>query len=195
MTNADKSKEYLVLYQIPAGLQPKDTNIEFIGITPTKEVIWLQNGTSHYFKDLPLHVFRKLTELYLSDAPAVLHISTISKKLVRQVELYTYYLFGGIDNIPDYRNGILSTSENFTENEHCISRTFANKIFSINGNVLNQRDLTIINLIKKDTPDKVIADNLGISMSTLDFHKRNLFKKANVLTKVALVNAVNYAGL
>ncbi|KAB8153396.1 hypothetical protein EZY14_009190 [Kordia sp. TARA_039_SRF] len=54
---------------------------------------------------------------------------------------------------------------------------------------LNTRDKKILQYIVNGELDKVIADNLNITMSTLDSHKRRLFEKigANGKTNAAVI--------
>lgn len=176
---------------IVAGILPSDANIEFVGITDTKEVLWFQHGNNHYFKDLPEDIYQKLEEKYLSDAPAVKHLSGEYPELRRQVEVYTFYLYGDLDTIPDYANGKLGESENIFFGTECPSLDFDNKHITVNGVELNKRELTIIEMIKDEATDKQIAARLGIAIPTLDYHKRNLFKKAGVMTKAGLINIIN----
>jgi len=185
--NSDKITEFLAFDQIPAGLQPKDATIEFVGIPQKQEVLWIQNGNNHYFKDIPVQVFVKLHNLYQKDLGARKYLQTKSDNVVRQVELYTYYMFGSLDSIPDYNEGELSISENFRETEDCISKKFDFKKFTIGGVLLNDRFISMIDMIKMEYPDKLIADKLNISIKTLDFHKKNLFTKVGCQTKVGLV--------
>lgn len=48
---------------------------------------------------------------------------------------------------------------------------------------LNTRYKAMLNAFADGTPDKAIAFNLNIALSTLDFHKRNLFQILNANSK------------
>ncbi|WP_421801793.1 helix-turn-helix transcriptional regulator [Flagellimonas sp.] len=170
-----------------AGTLPNDNNIEFIGIPSTKEVIWFQYGNQHAFCNLPEKFFNLLNERFHSDYRAVLDISALETDPVRQVELYTYYVFGDADFTPDIIDGVLQPSENYRDTQDCISLKWMSKEITINGNPLNSRDLKICDMMILNLPDKQIACELGISMPTLDFHKKNLYAKANVPNKAAFV--------
>lgn len=178
---------------IVAGVLPFDANIEFVGIADTKEVLWLRNGNNHYFKDLPEHIYQKLEEKFLSDEPAVRYLSGLYDDIRRQVEVYTFYLYGDLDTIPDYNNatGELGESENFFLDVECPSLDFTNKHITVNGNELTKKELKIIKMIKQEYPDKLIASKLGIAMPTLDYHKKRLYAKAGVTTKAGLINIIN----
>lgn len=186
MINANKTTELTPNPQI-AGVMPNDSNIEFIGIRETRTVLWLQNGCSRYFKDLPEKHYQLLNNAYKSDQTAVSFLSQITASEKRQVELYTYYMYGSIDNKPDISNLILSVSENFRDSQDCPSLKWESKRITIDDYELNARQIFIIDAISDDQPDKVIASMLGISQTTLDFHKKNLFEATGVHTKTALL--------
>ncbi|OFX27723.1 MAG: hypothetical protein A2033_02990 [Bacteroidetes bacterium GWA2_31_9] len=52
---------------------------------------------------------------------------------------------------------------------------------------LTKRELEIVKLIVKDKSNQEIADNLNISLRTVETHRRNIMQKLNVKTVVALV--------
>lgn len=175
-----------------AGLHPSDSNIEFIGVTKTLQVLWMRNGNTLPWQFLPKDVYRKCQQLYLSDASALEHLGNLNLSLDRQIELYIYHLYGDVDTTADFINGKLQPSENFRHVANCPSLNYDNKWITIDGIPLTARDLKIIDLIKKDTPDKAIAAELEISQSTFDFHKRNLMQKVGVKSKTnLLIKALN----
>jgi DNA-binding CsgD family transcriptional regulator len=167
-----------------AGIMPNDNNIEFIGIRKSKQVLWMQNGTTHYFNDLPAEHFNLLKSKYLKDHKAIQFLSGVTDHLTRQVELYTYYMYGAIDETPDIENGKLSNSENFRDTKNCPSLLWNSKNINIGTHILTPRQLVIIDLIGNDLPDKAIASVLGISHKTLDFHKAKLYKAIGATSKL-----------
>lgn len=169
-----------------AGVAPGDNSIEFIA-GPEQTVLWMQNGCVHYFKDLPKWRYEICQVQYLSDKIALQQLSKLSISTERQVEIYIYHNYGDIDATPDMINGTLQPSENFRETKNCPSLEWDSKWITIDGIALTKRDLTIIDCIKEDLPDKAIAAKLGITQSTFDFHKRNLYNKVGVNTKTALL--------
>ncbi len=191
MINTGKNTDYPAKHQMVAGVNPHDHNIEFVGIPETKKVIWLSHGNSHYFKDLSEEHYKLLEQKYLSDTSAKEYISPLFNSLSECVEYYTYLLYGELDTIPDIKDGRLSPSENFRDTEDCISLNFKFKDITIGDVILNRRDIKIIDMIKKSYPNKLIAAELGITLPTLDFHLRNLYKKADVYTKLELLNKIN----
>ena len=58
---------------------------------------------------------------------------------------------------------------------------------------LSKREIEIIRLIVNDIPNQEIADQLFISPKTVETHRRNIFKKLNIHSVVALTRfAVDY---
>lgn len=183
--------------QLPAGFALNDNNIEFVGNRENSSVIWLQNGTAHAFENLPSKIFKLLKDDLYECEDAVKEIKRFFKQknipvtLSNMVELYTYLMYGDLDNTPDVINGVLQPSENFRASANCISLAFKKKTIQINGYILNKRQLTILDGIVAGLPDKAIAHNLGITQPTLDFHKNKLFKGINVSCKIdAAVTAI-----
>ena len=170
-----------------AGVMPYDSNIEFIGIRKSKQVLWMQNGSNHYFCDLPSEYFNVLKRAYLKDHKAIRFLSGVTDHLSRQVELYTYYMYGEVDATPDLSNGKLSSSENFRDTRNCPSLLWNSKNINIGSHILTPRQLIIVDLIGANLPDKAIASVLGVSHKTLDFHKSKLFKAVGVTTKLELL--------
>ena len=62
-------------------------------------------------------------------------------------------------------------------------------------NTLSQRELQIINLIKKGHPSREIAEALTISVKTVEVHRYNILKKLNLKNAAALVNYINNSQL
>lgn len=176
---------------LPSGFLPGDHNIEFVGKRDTKTVLFLQNGETHLFSELSDGIYKKLKALYLKDKTANDVLSVFypehQNDTKRLVELYTYYMYGCLDSVPDVKNGKLQPSENFRDNSQCISQLFSEKHITVADVELNDRDLIILDAMADGLPDKTIADSIGISQSTLDFHKRNLFKRLSVHSKTEAV--------
>lgn len=177
---------------LAAGLALNDNNIEFIGNKQTKKVIWFRNGAARSFKHLPGEIYTKLKEAYFSDTEAVRALQLFYPNLIdetAQVELYTYYVYGDLDSNPDVIQGELQPSENFRENEDCISLAFNSKNIDFNGIPLKDRQIKMIDAWSKGLPDKIIAsDILNIAMTTYDFHKSKLFKILGVDSKPLAVS-------
>lgn len=181
-TTATRNKNLRV-----AGTLPDDSDIEFIGIPTTKQVIWFQYGNQHSFATLPDRYFDLLTDLYHSDYRAVIDIGGMTTDSDRQIELYTYYLYGDADFSPDIIDGVLQAPENFRDSIDCISLKWLTKDITLNGKPLNKRELIICDMMLENYTDKLMAHNLNIALATFDHHKRNLYKKAGVDNKSAFI--------
>ena len=96
-------------------------------------------------------------------------------------------MYGDLDNKADVINGQLQPCENFRETKDCLSLQFDLKYIDIEGVHLSQRDLKILDMCMDNMPDKLIADHLGISHSTFDFHNKYLFRKFDCDSKVSIV--------
>jgi len=175
-----------------AGLLKKDCGIEFFGIPETMEVQWIQNGKVHSFKKLSPGDFSRLVNAYRSNVAALQHISCRVEQgsfisFTRQVELYTYFMYGGLDGNPDLVNDELQEPENYRHSQDCISLKF--KKIKLNGSPLKPREVQMIDLFIEDDKDDVIAEKMGIAVSTYNQHKKELFTKTGLHTKTAVAVA------
>ena len=62
-------------------------------------------------------------------------------------------------------------------------------------NVLSQRELDIIKLLKEGNSSKEIAEKLFLSVRTIDVHRYNILKKLKLKNVTALINLVNEEGI
>lgn len=60
-----------------------------------------------------------------------------------------------------------------------------------NVNALTEREMQIVNLIKKGLSSKEIASDLKITLKTVEVHRHNILKKLNLKNSASLVNFVN----
>jgi DNA-binding NarL/FixJ family response regulator len=60
-----------------------------------------------------------------------------------------------------------------------------------NVNSLTDREIQIINLIKEGLSSKEIANNLNISLKTVEVHRHNVLKKLKLKNSASLVNFIN----
>ncbi|HEY4156038.1 MAG TPA: response regulator transcription factor [Puia sp.] len=58
-------------------------------------------------------------------------------------------------------------------------------------NALTEREMEIINLIKKGNSSKEISNFLQISLKTVEVHRHNILKKLNLKNSASLVNFMN----
>ncbi|MES2882484.1 MAG: response regulator transcription factor [Bacteroidota bacterium] len=62
-------------------------------------------------------------------------------------------------------------------------------------NSLSQREIEIISFIRKGNSSKEIAEELEISVKTVEVHRYNILKKLNLKNAAALVNFINNSQL
>jgi two-component system invasion response regulator UvrY len=62
-------------------------------------------------------------------------------------------------------------------------------------NLLSEREIEIINLIRDGLSSKQIADKLHISIKTVEVHRHNILKKLKVRNTASLINYINTSGL
>lgn len=62
-------------------------------------------------------------------------------------------------------------------------------------NKLSERELDIVRLLRKGYSSKDIAEELSLSVRTIDAHRYNILKKLNLKNVTALVNLVNDEGI
>jgi hypothetical protein len=136
---------------------------------------------------LPLKYFNLVKNKYLKDHQAFAFISEIHENLKDQIEMYTYYLWGDLDSIPDINNGVLSDCENFRDQRNCPSLLWNSKTITIDNYILTPRDLAMIDMMADDYKDSVIAGAVKVSVSHYDGLKRKLFIATKTQTKTALV--------
>ena len=60
-----------------------------------------------------------------------------------------------------------------------------------NVNALTEREIQIINLIKDGQSSKEIANQLNISLKTVEVHRHNVLKKLKLKNSASLVNFIN----
>jgi DNA-binding NarL/FixJ family response regulator len=58
-------------------------------------------------------------------------------------------------------------------------------------NILTEREMQIINLIKEGFSSKEIANDLTISLKTVEVHRHNILKKLKLKNSASLVNFIN----
>lgn len=186
MINIDKSTQNFNLAQI-AGLHIADKNSEFVGVTTSQEVVWVSKGQNIAWKNLPKWLYNLCQKKFLSDHVAIEQLGKLPISQDRQIELFIYHSYGCVNSTADIIDGQLQPSENFRHTKNTASLNWTTKDMTINGVVLNERDLFIIDCYKEDLPDKMIAYQLEITESTLNFHKRNLMQKIGAQSKMGVL--------
>ncbi|WP_417365620.1 helix-turn-helix transcriptional regulator [Flavobacterium beibuense] len=190
----DKSTQNLPISQanrLPAGIIPGDYATELFGIRETRKVFAVSNGNTIPFSNINPVLKAKIFQLMLSDDKAMEDLASITHD--EALEEFAFCLYGAADNQPDFTDsGEVGKPENFICGTNCRCMAWNSKRITINGNALTPRQVEITKLLAGDTPDKKIAADLNISCSTLDGHKRLMYKKAGVQSRAGYVNrAIN----
>lgn len=172
-----------------AGMDLKNSeDLEFYGNRKDKTVIVLQAGHAKPFAQLDRKYYQMIKEALRNDEGAQQYFSSCDYSEERQVELYTYFMWGDLDHTPDISGGTLQPSENFRDSLECPSMDFTNKHFTIDDQELSKRDMIIIDMSARECTDFEIADRLNIAIKTLDSHKTKLLKKLGCGSKLGMVS-------
>lgn len=175
-----------VIHQIPAGLLLGDKSTELFGCRETKKVFALSNGKTISFNELNPEKRALIFEKLLSDDVAFEDLKHLSQN--EAIEQFAFCVYGAADHEPDFcKDGSLKEADNFICSNNCKCLKWFSKNITVEGNKLTTRELEIVTLLASDKPDKQIADDLDISESTLNTHKKNLFEKFNVASKSGLI--------
>ena len=184
ITNSDKNQNFI--HRLPAGMMAGDLSTELFSERTTKKVFAISNGKTVSFDDINPKMRAQIFERLLDDPIAFEDLKHLTQK--EAIEKYTFCVFGAADSAPDFcQDGNLQESDNFICSDNCSCLNWKSKKIKIDGEVLTPRQLEIVKLLATDLCDKQIADKLGITLSTLDTHKKTLFEKCNVSSKTGLV--------
>lgn len=175
-----------VIHQIPAGLLIGDNSTELFGCRETKKVFALSNGKTIPFSQLNPEKRALIFEKLLSDDAAFEDLKNLSQS--EAIEQFAFCVYGAADHNPDFcENGKLKEADNFICSNNCKCLKWNSKNITIEGNKLTPKEIELVTLFASDKPDKRIADDLQITESTLNTHKKNLFEKFNVSSKSGLI--------
>lgn len=175
-----------LIHQIPAGLMIGDTSTELFGCRKTKRVFALSNGQTIKFEDLNPVKKALIFEKLLSDDNAVEDLKSLTQS--EALERFAFCIYGAADHEADFDSaGNLKETDNFICSTNCQCLKWNSKSINIEGNKLTIREIEIVSLLASDKPDKQIADQLDITESTLNTHKKHLFEKFNVNSKSGLI--------
>lgn len=182
----DKFTTNSLIHQIPAGLMIGDTSTELFGCRETKRVYALSNGQTIKFEELHPTKRALIFEKLLSDEAAIADLKNLPQ--AEAIEQFAFCVYGAADHEPDFdSSGNLKQADNFICSNNCKCLKWESKNISIDGNRLTPREIEIVTLLASDKPDKQIADELEITESTLNTHKKHLFDKFNVYSKSGLI--------
>lgn len=182
----DKFTTNPIIHQIPAGIMIGDTTTELFGCRETKRVFALSNGQTIKFEELNPKKRALIFEKLLSDETAIQDLKDLPQ--AEALEQFAFCVFGAADHEPDFcEDGQLKEADNFICSNNCKCLKWSSKNITIDGNRLTPKEIEVVTLLASDKPDKQIADELDITESTLNTHKKNLFEKFNVYSKSGLI--------
>lgn len=99
-------------------------------------------------------------------------------------------LCDGLLHKRDNAETILQGIDQVAQGRHFVSATVAELIADAQVG-LTQRELQVLSLFAQGISLSVIADNLTISLRTVEKHKENIMKKLNVVNSIQLVEAAH----
>lgn len=189
----DKSKTKVattqqLIHRLPAGMVKGDTSTELFADRETQKVYAISNGQTIPFSELPGKMRAQVFAKMLADDKAMIDLNHLPAK--DALDKFAFCIYGAADSNPDFcSNGLLQEADNFICSNSCQCLKWQSKNITLKGQKLTYREIEIIQLLATDLSDKMIADQLNISVSTLDTHKKHLFEKAEVFSKNGLIMA------
>ena len=173
---------------LPAGIIPGDFGTELFGIKETRKVFALSNGATIPFENINRVLKAKIYEMMMKDDRAMIDLQHLT--VDEALEEFAFCLYGSADGAPDFTPcGTPGKTENFRCSANCRCLKWNSKNITINGNSLTPREITVLNQLNSDKPDKQIAAELDIKVPTLAQHKKNLYEKAGVQSRPGLIEA------
>jgi len=172
--------------KIPAGI--KDLDFEFYD--NDGEVFFMQNKQVLRFEDVDVDymtLLRDDLELHPKALRAMEECGIATPNA--QNKKWAVCNFGNFDNKADLtRDGVI-----IHEHVRCQYRGSCKHegiiclpVEAPNGQI-TPRELQIIKLFPNDLPDKIIADNLGMSLNTMNVHRSNIERKIGCHSKAGIV--------
>jgi DNA-binding CsgD family transcriptional regulator len=181
-----KSTTNPIIHQIPAGLMIGDNSTELFGDRDTKRVYAFSNGHTIKFEDLNPIKRAQIFDKLLTDDVDLSDLKHLTQ--AQAIEQYAFCIYGAADHEPDFDEaGNLKKADNFMCSTNCPCLKWNSKSISIDGKKLTPKEIEIVLLLASDHPDKHIADQLKITESTLNTHKKHLFEKFEVNSKAGLI--------
>lgn len=168
---------------IPAGLV--DDKIEFF--SKNGEVVFLQSGSLHDFNELTINDYFKIVNCLFSDKNAnkgldLLGITDQEERLMKFVSCR----FCGFNPEPDIDGEELNYEYWDCGNRPCPAEGLLCRFPEVKNGHLTRHDATIIRAICNDMLNKEIADDLGISVETVNRECKNIAEKIGVTTKAGI---------
>lgn len=165
---------------IPPGLSANETEFYWDG----EKLMALHEGHNLPFYELPSGVISRLRGLMEADEEAMKIFEADGPKLWRD-RLYVYVKcrFGGFSFEPDLTaQNVSGECWNCGCGGNCILQTVFRGKLEVAHGVLTRREIQVIRTLTKEryAIGEAVASELGISVSTLNKHKKRVFEKVGV---------------
>lgn len=174
--------------QFPSGLI--DENVEIF--THDNKPMALCGGKVQSIYEAPSYVIDLLLEDLNNNSAAVLALELAGFTSPNdKLDKYTNCRYGGFDASPDIINGKLAASE-YHECGHrgeCPMEGIVCSSPRINGRILSPFETEMIKALATEDIIPVVAEKMGVSVTTFEERKKILFEKFNVLTRGGLIVA------
>lgn len=174
------------VFQLPAGIHPNDSSTEIFQCQQSGDLLALSKGKTIHFRDVSRTIRAQILQMLLNDAVAMEDLRNYPP--MEALERFTTCIFGAANSEADFDNyGKLNSTDNYICSRNCKCLKWESKQIILNGKRLTPRLIDVLLELGSDKPDKQIADDLGITESTLNTHKKVLFDIAEVQTRQALI--------
>lgn len=142
----------------------------------------IEAGASGYFlkSEMPSHIIQSIISLINDGGYLSGHAS---KVLINR--------FLTISTAP---HKIQDHAENFGIQHRSPDNAYAQSL-ALKPKILTNKELEVLIHLQKDCPSKIIADNLNISIFTVNQHLRSIYRKFNVRNKMEAVQSARLQGL
>lgn len=171
---------------IPAGLI--DSSYEFLYYKG--HLMFLHAGRMRSFNAIPEEIRNKLTS-YINSNPEISQ-ALDGMGLIDQIERLRKFVqchFGSLDSIPD----IAISGDLSEEYVNCPARVLCkyegilcSKVKAAFG-YISFREIEVIQAMSQDLPNKMIADQLGITTATVSTHIQNIHSKTGCHSKYGII--------
>lgn len=175
---------------LPAGLL--DTDFEFFNDPADQEICHcLTGGQVYRVNEAPDYVLAAI-DADMAKFPIKMEalVELGYETLEAQREKYCSCCFGAFDGQPDAVNGELKHSEYWpcTLRGTCpVEGLLCNGLLVGDGKALSRREIDVLIELSKCKLDKEIAGFLKISEETVKIHKKHIYEKSGLKTKMDLV--------
>lgn len=162
------------------------------------ELYAIFNGHTMPFFQLPDYVLQDFRQECFSDVKAQ---ELFEKQGVTQLEdrlfVYVKCKYGALNEEADWTlDGVLNGEYwNCQCNGNCALKSYFRQGLDAANGHLSDREIQVIREIASGKADKVIADDLFISIHTLNNHKKNIQRKTGCNNKVEIANYANRKSL